>query len=41
MHFNGIDAHGEIPPEVWPHVEAVIGRRIPEQDRPEYFSCGC
>lgn len=41
MHFNGTDAHGEIPPEFWGHVENVIGRKLGPDERPEYFSCAC
>lgn len=39
LHFNGLDAHGEIPDEFWDHVEAVTGRKCPL--RPKYFSCSC
>lgn len=39
MHFNGRDAHGEIPPEFWDHAEIVLGKKLPT--RPAYFSCGC
>jgi hypothetical protein len=39
MHFVGRDAHGEIPPEFWDHVEAVTGKKI--SARPSYFSCSC
>lgn len=41
LHFNGQDAHGEIPPEFWDHVEVVTGRTIPRTSRASYFSCGC
>ena len=41
VYVSGEDAHGDIPAEVWPHVEAVLGRRISEGERPEYFSCSC
>lgn len=41
LHFDGIDAHGEIPPEFWGHVEVVTGRKIDQEDRAEYFSCSC
>lgn len=37
----GSDAHGEIPPEFWSHVEAVLGRPIQGKSRPAYFSCSC
>lgn len=36
---RGSDAHGEIPPEFWEHVEIVIGRKITK--RPSFFSCSC
>lgn len=36
---GGHDAHGEIPPEFWDHVETVVGRKL--TDRPNHFSCSC
>lgn len=39
LHFNGRDAHGEIPVEFWDHVENVTGQKCPE--RPSSFSCRC
>lgn len=39
LHFSGSDAHGEIPPEFWAHVEIVTGQTI--LNRPSYFSCSC
>jgi hypothetical protein len=39
LHFSGSDAHGEIPPEFWDHVEVVLGRK--PQYRPSSFSCSC
>lgn len=39
LHFDGRDAHGEIPPEFWDHVELVTGRKCPA--RPQRFSCSC
>lgn len=39
LHFNGSDAHGEIPDEFWEKVELLSGKRI--SDRPNYFSCSC
>jgi hypothetical protein len=41
LHFDGRDAHGEIPPEFWDHVEIVTGRAIPREKRATYFSCSC
>lgn len=35
----GSDAHGDIPPELWDHVEIVTGlRNLP---RAQHFSCSC
>jgi hypothetical protein len=39
LHFQDRDAHGEIPPEFWDHVEIVTGRKCSK--RPTYFSCAC
>lgn len=39
--FGNTDAHGEIPPEFWYHVEVVTGKKLPFDDRPSYFSCSC
>jgi len=39
LHFSGSDAHGEIPPEFWNHVEIVLGKKM--EKRPKYFSCSC
>lgn len=36
---HGSDAHGNIPPEFWEHVEAVTGKK--QVDRPTHFSCSC
>lgn len=41
LHFNDMDAHGEIPPEFWDHVEVVTGVKIEARNRAEYFSCSC
>ncbi|WCM21414.1 hypothetical protein NDK50_08180 [Paraburkholderia bryophila] len=41
IQINGSDAHGEIPPEFWTHVEIVSGQKIPQDERPTFFSCGC
>lgn len=38
-HFSGMDAHGEIPPEFWGHLENVTGLKF--EKRPGYFSCSC
>lgn len=35
----GTDASGEIPSEVWDHVENIIGKKVPH--RPTHFSCSC
>lgn len=39
LHFNGSDAHGEIPREFWDHAEIYLGKKL--SHRPEYFSCSC
>jgi len=41
LHFNGWDAHGDIPPEFWDHVEVVTGKKIPHSERARKFSCSC
>lgn len=41
LHFNGRDAHSEIPPEFWDHVEKVSGTKIPAHRRATSFSCSC
>lgn len=35
----GTDAHGDIPPEFWHHVERVLGK--PVRMKPSSFSCSC
>jgi len=37
----GSDAHGQIPPDLWDHVENVLGKKIPSEKRATYFSCSC
>ncbi len=39
LHFNGSDAHGDIPDEFWMHAEVVLGRKL--EQRAKYFSCSC
>lgn len=39
LHIQGEDAHGDIPPEFWEHVEVVTGQ--PMRKRASYFSCSC
>ena len=39
LHFGGIGARGEIPPEFWDHMEVVTGKKMTE--RPDFFSCSC
>lgn len=39
LHFNGRDAHGEIPDEFWTHLEIATGKKPPH--KPKYFSCSC
>jgi hypothetical protein len=41
LHFDGQDAHGEIPPEFWDHVSVVLGKPLPAGRKPSYFSCSC
>ena len=41
LHFDGRDAHSEIPPEFWDHVEIVTGVEIPKANRAKHFSCSC
>lgn len=41
LHFDGMDAHGEIPPEFWDHIEIYTGRKVPPEKRAKSFSCGC
>jgi hypothetical protein len=40
LHFNGMDAGGEIPPEFWDHASTMTGKTI-KGARPPYFSCSC
>ncbi len=35
----GSDAHGDIPPEVWDHIETVTGKKVIA--RPTFYSCSC
>lgn len=35
------DASGQIPSELWDHVEVVSGHKIPSRFRARYFSCSC
>ena len=39
VHFDGLDAHSEIPPEFWKHMTIYTGMRFDKQ--PESFSCSC
>lgn len=39
IHHSNTDAHGDIPGDIWPHVEVLMGHPI--KDRPEGFSCSC
>ena len=39
VRFSGSEAHGDIPPEFWDHLEIVTGRKF--SNRPAYFSCSC
>lgn len=41
LHFDGMDAHGEIPAVFWDHMEVYTGRKFGHGERPSYFSCSC
>lgn len=41
LHFNDRDAHGEIPPEFWHHIEVAFDVEAPKESRASYFSCAC
>jgi hypothetical protein len=41
LYFGGRDAHSDIPPEFWDHVEVVTGKAIPQSKRAVGFSCSC
>src|SRR6267142_5686383 len=38
--FND-NGNASIPAEFWEHYEAVTGKRVPNDDRAEYFRCAC
>ncbi len=40
IHFDGRDAHSDIPAEFWKHAENVLGPKLIKQ-RPSSFSCSC
>jgi hypothetical protein len=40
LHIDGQDASGDIPAELWVHVENVLGEKLPDE-KPTYFSCSC
>jgi hypothetical protein len=39
--FMNLNAHGDIPPEFWTHIEIVTGKSIPTNRRASYFTCSC
>ena len=41
LHFDGLNAHSEIPAEFWDHVEVVTGVSVPNAARARSFSCSC
>lgn len=41
LYFNGRDAHGEIPPEFWHHVEVITDKKIDPSKKATYFCCSC
>lgn len=38
---HGSDAYGQIPAELWDHVENVTGKKIGDDNRAKSFSCTC
>src|SRR5687768_6575335 len=40
VHFDGQDAHGEIPAEAWHHLAVYSGEDL-SGERPGWFSCSC
>ncbi len=41
IHFDGQDAHAEIPDEFWDHMEIVTGKKYVGDERATGFSCSC
>ena len=41
LFFSGRDAHSEIPPEFWEHIEIYTGKKIPHGMRAVSFACSC
>ena len=41
LHFNGRDAHSDIPEEFWDHIEVITGKKITRDKRAKSFSCSC
>lgn len=41
LHFNGTDAHGEIPANLWELIQLATGKVTPDAGRPKHFSCSC
>lgn len=41
LYFQGMDAHSEIPPEFWDHIENYTGVKVPQEMRATSFSCSC
>lgn len=39
LFFRDMDAHGEIPPEFWEHLEVVSGQKMTH--RATHFTCSC
>lgn len=37
----GFDIYGVIPDEFWGHVETILGKSIPKEERATGFSCAC
>jgi hypothetical protein len=41
LFFSGRDAHSDIPPVFWDHIENYTGIKIPNNLRAKSFSCSC
>ncbi len=33
--------HISVPDEFWPHFETLTGRKVPDANRGNFFSCAC
>lgn len=41
LYVRDESSHGRISPELWEHLEIVLGTHIPGDRRPQYFTCSC